>query len=86
MFSLVAEQVLAAVNVAGRARERRVRHYVHGERSDVRRPDGAPDRERRSELITAIFEVVAEQRRRQRCVDEAGGDQLDADRSEFEHY
>ena len=47
-------------------------------------PDHAPDGERRAELVAPLFEPVAEQRRRERRVDEAGGDQVDPDRRELE--
>ena len=65
------DQLLAAVDVVGRAGERGVAHQVHGERGDVLRPDDAPDRQRGAQLLAARVELVAEQRRRQRRVDEA---------------
>ena len=65
------DQLLASVDVVGRAGERGVGHEVDGERGDVGRPDDAPDRERRAELLAPGVEPVAEQRRRQRGVDEA---------------
>jgi hypothetical protein len=67
--------LLAAVDVVGRAGQRGVGHDVHGEGGDVGRPDHAPDGQRRAELVAARFEVVAEQRRGQRRVDETGGDE-----------
>ena len=42
-----ADELLAAVDVVRRARERRVGHQVHGERRDVVRADHPPDRQRR---------------------------------------
>ncbi len=45
-----------------------------------RRADVAADRQRRAELVTS----VAERRRRQWCVDEAGRDKVDADGRELE--
>jgi hypothetical protein len=53
---------------------------VHGERGDVRRGDNAPDGERGLELSPARFEMIAQQRGRQRRVDEASGDDVDPDR------
>ncbi len=83
-LSLTRDELLAAVDVVGRAGERRVGHDVHGERGDVGRSDDASDRQRRAELLAALVELVAEQRRRQRRVDEPGGDEVDADRRELE--
>ena len=44
----------------------------------------AADRQRGAELLAARLEPVAEQRRGQRRVDEAGGDEVDPDRRELE--
>jgi hypothetical protein len=76
--------LLAAVDVVGRAGDRRVGHDVHGEGGDVVRPDHAPDGQCRAELVAALVEVPAEQRRGQRRVDEAGGDEVDPDRRQFD--
>ena len=57
---------------------------MDGERGDVGRADDAADRQRRAELLATRVELVAEERRRQRRVDEPGGDQVDADRRELE--
>jgi len=53
---------------------------VDGERGDVGRPDDAADRERRPQLGAALLEPGAEQRGRQRGVDEADGVARDLDR------
>lgn len=45
-----------------------VRHEMDGERGDVRGADDAADRQR---PVTAFVESIAEQSRRQWCVDEA---------------
>ena len=82
--SLTCHELLPAVDVVGRAREGRVGHDVYGERGDVGRSDDAPDRKRGAKLIAAVFEFIAEERCRQRCVDEAGGDEVDADGRELE--
>ena len=76
--------MLPTVDVVRRASERRVAHNVDGERGDVSGPDDAADRERRPQLIAALLESISEQRCRQRSVDEAGGDEVDADRRELE--
>ena len=47
------QEPLAAVDVVGRAGQRRVDHEVHRERGDVLRPDDAPDRDRRGDLVAA---------------------------------
>jgi hypothetical protein len=57
---------------------------VDGERGDVGGADNATDRERRPQLTPALVESVPEQRCRQRGVDEAGGDEVDANRRELE--
>jgi hypothetical protein len=44
--------------------------------------DDAADRQRRAELVATFVESIAEQRRRQWCVDEAGRDEVDADERE----
>ena len=56
------DQLLAAVDVVGRAGERGVGHDVDGERGDVGRADDAPDRQRRAELLASGVQVVAEER------------------------
>jgi len=76
----MSNELLAAVDVVGRAGDSGVGHQVHGERGDVGRPDHAPDGQRRAELIAAVVEVIAEQPRRQGRVDEPGGDEVDPDR------
>src|SRR5206468_6499268 len=43
-----------------------------------------PDGKRGAELVAALVEVVAEQRGGQRCVDEAGGDEVHPDGRHFE--
>jgi hypothetical protein len=57
---------------------------MHSQRRDVRRADHAPDGQRRAELVAAVLEVGAEERGRQRGVDEAGGDEVDPDGGELE--
>src|SRR3989442_16030564 len=78
------DELLPAVDVVGRAREGSVGHDVYGERGDVGRSDDAPDGKRGTKLIAAVFQLIAEERCRQRCVDEAGGDEVDSDGREFE--
>ena len=53
------DELLAAVDVVGRAGEGRVGHDVHGEGGDVGRPNHAPDGKRSAELIAALVKVVA---------------------------
>jgi hypothetical protein len=77
--SLAGDQLLTAVDVVGRAREGRVNHDVYGERGNIGRSDDALDGKRGAKLIAAVFELIAEERCRQRCVDEAGGDEVDSD-------
>ncbi len=78
------DELLAAVDVEGRAGDRRVRHEVDGQCGDVGRADDASDRQRRAELFAARVQPVAEDRRRQRRVDEPGRDQVHADGRELE--
>src|SRR5262249_8153441 len=82
--SLAGDELLAAVDVVGRAREGRVYHDVYRERGDVGRSDDASDVERGEEVTATLFEVIAEKRSRQGCVDEAGSDQVDPDWRELE--
>src|SRR6185312_3247301 len=77
-------QLLAAVDVVGGARERRVRHQVHRQLGHVGGPDDAPDREGLPQLLPARLDVLAQQPGGQRRVDEAGGDQVDPDRRDLE--
>jgi hypothetical protein len=65
---------LPAVDVVGRADEGRVGHDVYGERGDVDRCNDAPDTKRSAKLIAAFTKFIAEDRCRQRCADEIGGD------------
>src|ERR1017187_6898186 len=81
---LALDELLPAVDVVGRAREGGVGHDVYGERGDVGRSDDAPDGKRGAKLLAAVFEFIAEERCRQRCVDEAGGDEVDSDGRELE--
>ena len=83
-MALAGDQLLPAVDVVGRAREGGVDHDMDGERGDVGRSDDAPDGKRGAQLIAAVFELIAEQRCRQRRVDEAGGDEVDTDGCELE--
>jgi hypothetical protein len=75
--SLAGDELLPAVDVVGRARECRVGHEVYRERGDIGRSDDAPDGKRGAELFAAVFELVAEERCRERRVDEAGRDEVD---------
>ena len=67
-----------------RAGERGVDHDVNRQRGDVRGTDDAADRERRPQLVPARVELISEQGCRQRGVDEAGRDEVHADRCELE--
>src|SRR4051794_23274419 len=73
-------ELLAAVDVVGRAGQGRVDHDVHRQRGDILGADDAADRDGLPEVLTTGLEVVAEQRRRQGRVDEARGDEVDPDR------
>jgi len=64
------DELLPAVDIEGRAGDRRVRHEVDGQCGDVGRADDAPDRQRRAELLATRVQLVAQDRRRQRRVDE----------------
>ena len=55
------DELLAAVDVEGRAGDRGVRHEVDGQRGDVGRADDAADRQRGTELLAALVDPVAEQ-------------------------
>ena len=70
-FWLAGHELLPAVDVVSRAREGGVGHDVYGERGDVLRSDDASDGKRGAKLIATAFELIAEERCRQRCVDEA---------------
>ena len=74
------DELLSAVDVVGRPREGLIDHDVDGERGHVGRSDDTPDGKSGAELIAARVEMIAEERRRQRRVDEAGGDEIDPDR------
>src|SRR5215813_3212091 len=82
--SLAGDELLSAVDIIGRAGEGRVDHDVHGKCGDVGRFDDAPDGKRRTQLLASGIEAIAEKRRRQRGIDETGGDQIDSDRRELE--
>src|ERR1700691_3689171 len=71
-------ELLTAVDVERRAGERGVGHDVDGQRGNVGGGDDAPNGECRPQLIAALLEPVAEQRCRQRGVDEPGRDEVDA--------
>src|SRR5262249_55438832 len=85
LFALASlDKLLTAVDVVGSAGESRVRHEVDGERRYIGSIDDSADRQRRAKLVPSLSESVAEQRRRQWRVDNAGRDEVDADRREFE--
>ena len=73
------DELLATIDVIGRPCQGRVAHDVNGQRGDISRPDDAPDGQRRAELAPPLFEVIAEQRFRQRRIDETRSNQIDAD-------
>ena len=77
------DQLLAAVDVVRCSGDCCVRHEVDGERGDIGRADHAPDRQRLAKLLATRVQLIAEQRCRQRCVDEAGRDKVDADGCEL---
>lgn len=56
------DELLAAVDVVGRAGQCGVGHDVDGESSHVGWSDDSPDWERPAQLIVAGFETVAQQR------------------------
>jgi hypothetical protein len=56
---------------------------MDGESGDVSWADDAANRERCPQLIAALLKAVSEQRCRQRSVDEAGGDEIDAHRCQL---
>src|ERR1700727_1121725 len=78
------KQLLAAVDVVGRAGDGRIRHEVNRERGDVGGTADRAGRERGAEFCAACVELIAEKRGRERRVDESGGDEVHADRCELE--
>ena len=78
------DELLPAVDVVGAACKGCIRHDVYGERSDVGRSHDASDRQRNAELLATRVQLIAEERRRQWCIDKPGGDEVDANRREFE--
>jgi hypothetical protein len=56
---------------------------VCGECGDVGRSDDTADGKRGAELMAAVLQLIAEERCRQGCVDEAGGDEVDSDGCEL---
>src|SRR5262249_8684540 len=81
---LLRDELLPAVDVEGRTGNRGVRHEVERQHGYVSRADDAADRQRRTELLAALVQLTAEDRRRQGCVDETGRDEVHADRRELE--
>ena len=73
-----AHELLATVDVVGRACKRGVGHDVNGERGDVGWADDAAEGERRAQFLPPGLKPVSEQRCRQRGVNEAGSDEIDA--------
>ena len=80
--SLTGDELLSAIDVVGRAREAVLVMMCTASAATSAGPT-TPDGKRGAELIATVFELIAEQRGRQRCADEAGGDQIDSDRCEF---
>ena len=81
------DEPLAAVDVERRAGDGGVGHDVDGHRGEICRRDHPADGQRGAQLLAPVLEcglVAVEERRRQRGVDEAGLDQVDADWRELE--
>ena len=79
------DELLPAVDVVGRARERGVGHEMHGQRGDVGRPDDAPDRKRGAQLARGAHRADRRAATPTAAVStKPGGDQIDADRRELE--
>src|SRR5215472_8901041 len=66
MPRLSVDELLAAVDVEGRAGHRGVGHEVDGQCGDVGRADDAADRQRGAELLAVLVDLVAGQRGWQR--------------------
>src|SRR6476619_6390541 len=83
---LSGDESLASVDVVWRAGDGRVEHEVNGESGDISRSDDAPDRQGGAQLLAPGLDgaLVGEIRRRQRGVDEAGLDQVDAHRCQLQ--
>jgi hypothetical protein len=78
------DELLSAVDVVGRPGEGGVGHDVNRESGDVAGADDAPDGQRGPQLGPSSLELIAEQRCRQRRIDEAGSEQDGPDRRELE--
>ena len=78
------DELLPAVDVEGRAGDRGIRHEVDGQGGDVGRADDTTNRQCGTELFAAGIQMVAEDGRRQWCVNKSGGNQVHADWREFE--
>jgi Periplasmic binding protein-like domain len=77
----VPEKRLATVDVVRCTGHCGVDHQMDRHCGDILRSDNPPDRERGAQLLAAGVELSAEQRRRQRGVDEAGRHEVDPDRA-----
>ena len=78
------DELLAAVDVEGRAGDRGVGHEVDGQCGDVGRADDAADRQRGTELLAVLVDLIAGQRGRQRRAGKACRDQVDPDGRDLE--
>src|SRR4051812_8874454 len=76
-------ELLAAVDVVGRAGERAVGHQVQGQRGDVAGPDHAPDGQGRAQLFPAVVELVPEQLGGQGRGDQGRGERVAANRGDL---
>src|SRR4029453_8159233 len=77
------DELLTAVDVEGPASEGRVDHEVDRECGEFSRPDAASVWQRGRELLPPRVQLIAEEGRRQWCVDKSGGDQVHPDWREF---
>src|SRR3954466_13958878 len=84
MALTLSHELLSAVDVVRRAGERGVAHDVNSERRYVGGPDDTTNWHGPAALLAAATELVAEERSRERCVDEARCDHIDADRRELQ--
>src|SRR6478672_47766 len=73
-------ELLTTVDVEGGAGQGGIGHQVNGQSADVRGGHDPADRELGPQFAPPVFQLVSEQRSRQRGVYEPGGDEVDANR------
>jgi hypothetical protein len=78
------DELLPAVDVERRTRDRGVHHQIDGENGDICCPDDAPNWQRRAQLLASGVQLLPEKRGGERSLDESRRDEIHANRGKLQ--